>query len=131
MEGGPGRPPESQFNRVQSIDQFRDRAACKGVHPGVFYPGSAQYDERAAKKLCEGCEVIVECRQHANQAATREHHGIWAGEKVEERDKRRRKEARVRSARKGQLTLAQEAAQIALEPSRDQRTARQAFGGLM
>ena len=41
-------------------------AACKGMNPDVFFPhdmGKPLYTE--ALEACDGCPVIVECREHA------------------------------------------------------------------
>lgn len=118
--------------RAESIDNFRDLAACRGKDPNLFYPKTkAKEASEIAKRICAGCPVFEECREHANNQATREHHGIWAGETVDERDTRRRREARQRARRGNQLSLLQEAAQSAQEPTYEQRMNRQAFGGLM
>ncbi|MEQ1699770.1 MAG: WhiB family transcriptional regulator [Ilumatobacteraceae bacterium] len=62
-------------------------AACKG-HTPLFFPPKAERPqarerrEAKARRICNTCPVIDECRQFA-----REHHeyGFWAGESEEDR----------------------------------------------
>ncbi len=63
---------------------WRQRAACRGVDPDIFYPAS---DEEAepAKAICAQCPVRQACLEHA--LATRERDGIWGG--ATERERRR------------------------------------------
>jgi WhiB family redox-sensing transcriptional regulator len=58
-------------------------AACRGLDSEMFFHpegerGSAkEARERAAKKLCATCPVIMECRAHALKV--REPFGVWGG----------------------------------------------------
>ncbi len=72
---------------------WRQRAACRGVDPDVFYPAS---DEEAepAKAICAQCPVRQACLEHA--LATRERDGIWGG--ATERERRRIIRQRRKSA---------------------------------
>jgi WhiB family redox-sensing transcriptional regulator len=63
---------------------WRNRAACRGLDPAIFYPPS---DEEAdeAKAICGVCPVREPCLEHA--LSYREHEGIWGG--ATERERRR------------------------------------------
>ena len=63
---------------------WRQRAACRGVNPDVFYPASDE-DAEPAKAICNACPVRQACLEHA--LATRERDGIWGG--ATERERRR------------------------------------------
>jgi WhiB family redox-sensing transcriptional regulator len=54
-------------------------ARCKETDPEVFFPerGDSTLDTLAAKRICFGCEVRVECLQYAID--NDEQHGIWGG----------------------------------------------------
>ena len=74
---------------------WRDRAACAGIDPGIFYPASEdESDARAAKSVCAVCEVREACLEHA--LLVREKEGIWGG--ATERERRRIIRQRRRSA---------------------------------
>jgi WhiB family redox-sensing transcriptional regulator len=72
---------------------WRQRAACRGVEPDVFYPVS---DEEAdiAKTICDQCSVRQPCLEYA--LANRERDGVWGG--ATERERRRLLRQRRRSA---------------------------------
>lgn len=72
---------------------WRQRAACKGLDPDVFYPSS---DEEAdeAKAICEICPVRPLCLEHA--ITFRERDGVWGG--LTERERRRVVRQRRKSA---------------------------------
>ena len=63
---------------------WRNRAACRGVDPDIFFPVS---DEEAvpAKIICGDCPVREACLEWA--LATRERDGVWGG--ATERERRR------------------------------------------
>ncbi|HET6811002.1 MAG TPA: WhiB family transcriptional regulator [Acidimicrobiales bacterium] len=63
---------------------WRNRAACRGVDPDIFFPVS---DEEAvqAKIICGECPVREACLEWA--LATRERDGVWGG--ATERERRR------------------------------------------
>ncbi|WP_375481282.1 WhiB family transcriptional regulator [uncultured Jatrophihabitans sp.] len=71
---------------------WRERAACAGVDPELFFPvGSGIRANRqavAAKRICAGCPVIERCR---DLALRRGFEGIWGGL---DDDERRRLRAR-------------------------------------
>ncbi|WP_081539804.1 MULTISPECIES: WhiB family transcriptional regulator [Kitasatospora] len=63
--------------------------SCRTVGGEVFFrpahEGRAEAREReeAAKRVCGGCPVRLECRRHA--LATREPYGVWGGLTEDER----------------------------------------------
>ena len=72
---------------------WRQRAACRGVDPDIFYPVS---DEEAgpAKAICAQCPVRQPCLEHALDV--RERDGVWGG--ATERERRRMLRQRRKSA---------------------------------
>lgn len=43
-------------------DDWQTLAACRGANPDVFFPGRGDHEAvTAAKRICAGCEVRVEC----------------------------------------------------------------------
>ena len=72
---------------------WRQRAACRGIDPGIFYPVS---DEAAdeAKGICATCVVRQSCVEYA--LAAREREGVWGG--LTERERRRIVRQRRKSA---------------------------------
>ncbi|HVE93844.1 MAG TPA: WhiB family transcriptional regulator [Acidimicrobiales bacterium] len=63
---------------------WRNRAACKGIDPEIFFPVSEE-DAEPAKEICAECPVRESCLEHA--LAHREREGIWGG--FTERERRR------------------------------------------
>jgi WhiB family redox-sensing transcriptional regulator len=63
---------------------WRQRAACRGVDPEVFYPVSDE-DSEEAKEICADCIVRQSCLEYA--LANRERDGVWGG--ATERERRR------------------------------------------
>jgi WhiB family redox-sensing transcriptional regulator len=63
---------------------WRQRAACRGVDPDIFYPASDEEAE-AAKAICAQCPVREACLEYA--LANRERDGVWGG--ATERERRR------------------------------------------
>jgi len=72
---------------------WRQRAACQGIDPGIFYPASDD-DAEEAKAICATCPVRQPCLEHS--LATREREGIWGG--LTERERRRIVRQRRKSA---------------------------------
>lgn len=60
---------------------WRDRAACRGEDPELFFPVGRDDVDRpeidAAKEICDRCPVLDECLDYALQ--TRQPEGIWGG----------------------------------------------------
>ena len=73
------------------------RARCKDEDPELFFPigttGPAALQIDAAKTICDGCRVRVDCLEWA--MATGQDAGVWGGLSEEERRALRR--ARRRS----------------------------------
>lgn len=63
---------------------WRQRGACRGVDPDVFYPVSDE-DAEEAKAICAQCAVRQPCLEYA--LANRERDGVWGG--ATERERRR------------------------------------------
>lgn len=61
---------------VESGWGWRDRAACRGVDPGVFFPADGGSVDRA-KRVCAGCPVRPECLEFAVVGG--ESFGVWGG----------------------------------------------------
>lgn len=61
---------------------WRQRGACTGLDPTIFFPDSEEAAEEA-KSICEECSVRLHCLEHA--LARRERDGIWGGATEKER----------------------------------------------
>jgi WhiB family redox-sensing transcriptional regulator len=60
--------------------EWRERAACRGADPELFFPGRTDADgskREYARQVCKACSVQPECLDYSLQA--REKHGIWGG----------------------------------------------------
>jgi WhiB family redox-sensing transcriptional regulator len=72
---------------------WRNRGACRGLDPGVFYPVTE--DEAVeAKSICHACGVRDQCLDYALE--NREHEGVWGG--ATEKERRRMIRQRRKSA---------------------------------
>jgi len=76
-----------------NANNWRQRAACRGVDPGIFYPVSDD-DTEEAKAICSSCTVRQSCLEYALSARERE--GVWGG--LSERERRRIVRQRRKSA---------------------------------
>lgn len=76
------RPPMNQ-----RPDWMR-AAACAYVDPELWYPHDKGDPGVAAKRICRGCPVRIECLEYALD--NNEDHGIWGGLSRQERWKIRR-----------------------------------------
>src|SRR4051794_17096260 len=70
------RPPE-----------WVDRAACRGrtdlfFAPRAERPPARVRRENAARRVCQSCPVLIECRTHAH---THVEYGLWGGESEDDR----------------------------------------------
>lgn len=72
---------------------WRQRAACRGVDPSIFYPASDD-DCEEAKTICASCTVRQPCLEYS--LAAREREGVWGG--LNERERRRIVRQRRKSA---------------------------------
>jgi WhiB family transcriptional regulator, redox-sensing transcriptional regulator len=75
------------------MPSWRQRAACRGVDPDIFYPVTDE-DAEDAKAICAHCPVQRACLEWA--LARRESDGVWGG--ATERERRRIIRRRRRSA---------------------------------
>lgn len=73
--------------------KWRQRAACQGLDPDIFYPVSED-DAEEAKAICAQCSVRPVCLEFA--LANREREGIWGG--LTDRERRRLVRQRRKSA---------------------------------
>lgn len=66
---------------------WRDRAACRGVDPDLFFPvtteGPALEQAARAQAVCDLCPVTRDCLEFALRQ--RERDGIWGGLSPEDR----------------------------------------------
>ena len=99
---GPSQRPKAATVREPALREavwsatetaWRERGACKGLDPQIFYP---ETDEEAdtAKRVCAQCHVQTACLEYALQFRERE--GVWGG--TTERERRRIIRQRRRSA---------------------------------
>ena len=72
---------------------WRQRAACRGVDPDVFYPATDEEAEEP-KAICGICPVREACLEYA--LVNRERDGVWGG--ATERERRRMIRQRRKSA---------------------------------
>lgn len=72
---------------------WRQRAACRGVDPDIFYPVTDE-DAEDAKAICRACPVQEACLEWALRV--REKDGVWGG--ATERERRRILRRRRRTA---------------------------------
>lgn len=72
---------------------WRQRAACRGLGPDIFYPITDDEAEEA-KAVCAVCPVHQACLEHA--LAQREREGVWGG--TTERERRRLARQRRKTA---------------------------------
>jgi WhiB family redox-sensing transcriptional regulator len=72
---------------------WRQKGACRGLDPDIFYPVSDE-DAGAAKAVCDACVVREACLEFA--LTNREHDGVWGG--ATERERRRIVRQRRKSA---------------------------------
>jgi len=79
---------------------WRDRAACLGEDPELFFPdgntGPALLQLEAAKAVCRRCEVVEACLRFAIESG--QDAGVWGGLSEDERRALNSRNARVRRA---------------------------------
>jgi WhiB family redox-sensing transcriptional regulator len=92
--------------------KWRARAACNGCDLDLFFPigvtGPATDQIAAAKAICDGCQVWIECLEFA--LATKQKFGIWGGRDEEERRRL------LRARRAQQRTLRPESVKVSRVP---------------
>lgn len=71
------------FPTVVQERQWQQLGACGGLEDArFFHPDNERGPdrvarERRAKRVCDTCPVLVQCREHA--LAAREAYGVWGG----------------------------------------------------
>ena len=75
------------------IQNWRDKGACRGIDPDIFYPSEDDSADEA-KAVCAVCVVRQACLEHA--LTSREKEGVWGG--ATERERRRLIRQRRRTA---------------------------------
>ena len=79
---------------------WRDRAACLGEDPELFFPigstGPALVQIEEAKAVCRRCEVVDSCMKWAIESG--QDTGVWGGLSEDERRALKRRDARARRA---------------------------------
>ena len=78
---------------IDTTVSWRDKAACRGSDPDIFYPVNED-DADEAIAICMACPVREPCLEYALVA--RERYGVWGG--TTEKDRRRIWRKRRRSA---------------------------------
>ncbi|MBO1334331.1 WhiB family transcriptional regulator [Streptomyces sp. VRA16 Mangrove soil] len=72
---------------------WQERASCRGMNSATFYspPGERGHARRkreeAARRICQGCEVMEECAAMALDY--QERYGVWGGMSPRERENMR------------------------------------------
>lgn len=72
-----------------STETWRQRAACRGLDPGLFHPERGE-PTKAVKALCMTCPVQDDCLRYAIENDERV--GIWGGKSERERRAIRRRQ---------------------------------------
>jgi WhiB family transcriptional regulator, redox-sensing transcriptional regulator len=93
-----------------------DRAACRDLPPGRFFPETGEQNKAAeAKAVCAGCQVRDQCRDLAVKAANGldRDHGIFGGTLPAERSRLRGRSFPEPSAYRQRRDLAEEAHELA------------------
>lgn len=74
----------TEYAARDDTKSWQDLGACKGASADTFYPDNDD-DAIQAKQICAGCDVRIECLEHA--LSSREKLGVWGG--ATERERRR------------------------------------------
>lgn len=82
------------------MNGWRERAACIGTPPSVFYPERGdKATVRQAKAICASCPVLDPCLDDA-LLEPYDNHGIRAGMSAKDRQRERRRRGMTRDARR-------------------------------
>lgn len=86
-----------EWPRLDS-QEWRERAACRGMGPDLFFPANDEgpLSTAAGKQVCAGCQVRAECLGEANTTPV-EQYGIWGGVGARTRQ-------RIRARQRGQAS---------------------------
>jgi len=69
--------------------EWQLHSSCRGADQELFFPAEgeraaqARLREQRAKRVCEACPVLSQCRSFA--LSTRQEYGIWGGMTEDER----------------------------------------------
>jgi WhiB family redox-sensing transcriptional regulator len=88
------------IERPRQAATWKQHGLCVGLSPALFYPGAGdkgRRDAAAARKICAGCPVRMECLAFA--LSNGEEFGIWGGATERERRFMRRMLNRVKTGR--------------------------------
>jgi WhiB family redox-sensing transcriptional regulator len=101
MDQFPEPTPTPRMYRLTTPDHREEDAnawmkfgACNSADPEAFFPDKGG-SSRAAKKVCDGCDVEEQCLQYALD--NDEHFGMWGGLSEHERRKLRSERHRRRA----------------------------------
>lgn len=86
-----GRPPKWQTLATAGWPPVADddRAACKSYDPDLFFSKTGRSAAEAlAKRICQGCPVLEECKAWAMPVS--DLHGVWAATTAYERKRWRK-----------------------------------------
>jgi len=79
--------PHYSLDRVRpepAEQPWRDRANCRGTATGTFFPDKSHREVAiAARQVCRGCEVRLDCLAYA--IVHDEPFGIWGGLSIKQR----------------------------------------------
>ena len=80
----------------EGVLAWQQRALCAQTDPEAFFPEKGG-STREAKRVCQACEVRLECLEYA--LAHDERFGIWGGMSERERRKLRRAKRQAAAGR--------------------------------
>lgn len=63
--------------------EWRERAACRGMDPNLFFPDRGTTFRQVARETCEACPVRTECLDDA--VGNTERLGLWGGASPKQR----------------------------------------------
>lgn len=107
--------PSPRISRGDDAGPWHAEAVCHRDEAGLFFAPSKEPTaqrlarEQAAKRVCAGCPVLIECREHA--LLQPEPYGVWGGLTAAER--RVVLARRRRAAASGEAPVADAARRIA------------------
>lgn len=107
-------PRPSARDRGDQAGPWHSEAVCRRDEAGLFFAPSKEPTaarlarEAAAKRVCAGCPVMVECREHA--LLQPEPYGVWGGLTAAERRvvlaRRRRRDMERQTAARSAVAAA-------------------------
>lgn len=82
VAGSRNGAPDSAFARVETMTDWQQDGACRGLDVEIFFPAHGE-DTSRPKAICGMCQVRVRCLAYA--IAHGERFGIWGGLTAKER----------------------------------------------